>query len=271
MEQGKGQLHNKLLSILNLLLLAELILLSACSLTQSTSEQVSPQVDRFGCTMPPAVVALNPQGLILEGVSIKDVAIGKIDYHSAPELKVLLEKNASNSMVAEYLVCGAIKRGEVDSNKPEQIDHLRKFLHFMGTGPTPENMSQWHKENPFPSGSDKQKLSRSRGYFECIGQQEKGYALRDSIEMEYRAHRADSSFATQQDQLVSDWTKKANNWTAETEKALQLSGGARAIGKFRTAPVSSSYPHGENMNWSGLNNYLKAKLQTLDEICERIS
>ena len=150
---------------------------SACSLNQPVAEQVPTQYDKWDCTIPPTVVALNQQGLNIEAISIMAVAVGKIDYRSTPELQVLLEKHSSNSMVAEYLSCGAIARGEVDKNNPEQVYHLKKFLHFMGSGPKPDEVSNWHRENPLPQSSQKRQGALSQEHLACVKQVEEGYGF----------------------------------------------------------------------------------------------
>lgn len=103
--------------------------------------------------MPPQVVALNNQGLNLEAISFRDFAIGKVDYKSTPDLRTLLEKEAVNSLVAEYLLCNAKARGDIDKNNQEQIQYLRNFFHFIESRPTPDQISDYPKQHPFPVSS----------------------------------------------------------------------------------------------------------------------
>ena len=244
---------------------------SACSFNQPVAEQLPTQYDKWGCTIPPTVVALNKQGLNIEAISIMDVAVGKVDYRSTPELQVLLEKHSSNSMVAEYLSCGAIARGEVDKNNPEQVYHLKKFLHFMGTGPKPDEVSNWHRENPLPQSSQNRQGASSQERLVCVKQVEGGYELRDSIEKEYRKHRRDMSFDTVQDQLVGKWNQQWHIWVSVTEQMLSSVGGARAVGRFRTALITPFVRANESSKWTEIDNSLKGKIRGLEEICDRLS
>lgn len=101
--------------------------------------------------MPAQVIALNSQGFNLEAISFKDFAIGKMDYRSNPDLRILLEKDAQNSLVAEYLLCSAKARGDIDKSNSEQIQYLRNFFHFIESRPTPDQISDYPKQHPFPA------------------------------------------------------------------------------------------------------------------------
>ena len=112
--------------------------LYGCSATHPPVEPLPPQYDKWGCLMPPQVVALNNQGLNLEAISFRDFAIGKVDYKSTPDLRTLLEKEAVNSLVAEYLLCNAKARGDINF-------HLVDFhLHHF---PVPGNLGEQSKSH----------------------------------------------------------------------------------------------------------------------------
>jgi hypothetical protein len=127
-----------------------LVFFYGCSASHPPAENIPTQYDKWDCLMPPQVIALNNQGLNLEAISFRDFAIGKIDYKSNPDLRTLLEKEAVNSLVAEYLLCNAKARGDIDKNKPEQIQYLRNFFHFIESRPTPDQISNYPKQHPFP-------------------------------------------------------------------------------------------------------------------------
>lgn len=135
--------------------------LYGCSATHPPVEPLPPQYDKWGCLMPPQVVALNNQGLNIEAISFRDFAIGKVDYKSTPDLRTLLEKEAVNSLVAEYLLCNAKARGDIDKNNQEQIQYLRNFFHFIESRPTPDQISDYPKQHPFPASSVPMRTSLS--------------------------------------------------------------------------------------------------------------
>lgn len=127
--------------------------LYGCSASHPPVESIPPQYDKWGCQMPAQVIALNSQGFNLEAISFKDFAIGKMDYRSNPDLRILLEKEAQNSLVAEYLLCSAKARGDIDKSNSEQIQYLRNFFHFIQSRPTPDQISDYPKQHPFPVSS----------------------------------------------------------------------------------------------------------------------
>lgn len=51
-----------------------------CATSHPPVETVSSTTDKHGCEVPIQVIALNRQGLNLEAISLKEVAIGKVDY-----------------------------------------------------------------------------------------------------------------------------------------------------------------------------------------------
>lgn len=136
------------------------VALAACSLARPPVEPLALQKDRWGCEMPPQVVALTKQGINLEGLHLGDVALGKIDYQSDPDMRVLVEKHSLNSIVGQYLLCNAMERGEIDKNNHTQVDYLRRFLHFMGSGPNPDQIRAWPKENLFRKSSKEESSAR---------------------------------------------------------------------------------------------------------------
>ncbi len=242
----------------------------ACSLGHPPAEPLQSQADQWGCLMPPAVISLNRQGLILEGPSVKELAVGKADYRSSPELKVLVEQDALNSAVSEYLVCGAVARGEVDKNDPDQIDYLRRFLHFMSSGPTPEQITVWQRENRVPTLPVKRKEQFSKAYAACTQQQEQGYALQQRIEREYRWHRHEKTWHAHSKELISKWYAEVKEWLILTEGFVKSASGPLALGRFRNARIPTAVRAGENYKWSGLMNFIRGKLEALDGFCQQL-
>jgi len=150
-----------------LLLSLGMAFIYGCSAAHGPVEPITPQYDKWGCSIPAQVIALNNQGFNLESLSIREFAIGKVDYKSNPDLRLLLEKEATNSLVAEYLLCNAKGRGDIDKNKPEQIQYLRNFFHFIQSGPTPDQISDYPKQHSFPVSSPGVKTSKTSLSISC--------------------------------------------------------------------------------------------------------
>ncbi len=127
-------------------LLSIIIILSSCQ-----PGILQPPTDEYGCRMPKEIVTLTRHGGSLEGLSVRDIAAGKIDLYSHPEYQILLSEAARSQLVCDYLICRAIKAGEIEQDNFGQIQFLRAFYSFVATTPTPEQFMEWQESNPFPS------------------------------------------------------------------------------------------------------------------------
>lgn len=100
--------------------------------------------------MPAHSVTLNKNELDIAGATIGDFAHGQLDYKSQPELVTIMSDASKDSLMVDYLVCVASRRGDVTTQ--EQRDHLRSKLDFMrgAPPPTPAQITKWQADHPFP-------------------------------------------------------------------------------------------------------------------------
>lgn len=143
--------------------------LAGCSILKPPAEELKPLgKNSLDCDGPPQVGVLNKQELTLAGAKFREFSLGQIDYKSQPDLVELMTKIASNLLLVNYLICDSLRRGDIDQNDPVQVDHIRRFWAFMVSDPSPEQVSLWQKENPFPKQEFNQKSQIDRAENERI-------------------------------------------------------------------------------------------------------
>jgi hypothetical protein len=140
--------------------LGAIVSLLGCSLITPPAQPIPFEKDQYGCDRPTQGVVLNKNELETAGLKIGDFALGNLEYKSHPELIEIMTKASGDSLVIEYLVCVAIKRGDVKNT--DQRDYLRRMLHFMTSKPTSEEIMRWQKENQFPKLMGKLEISGTR-------------------------------------------------------------------------------------------------------------
>jgi len=132
-------------------------------------------------------VGINNNEVELAGLNVGDFALGKIDFKAKPELRELMTKAASDLTLVQYLKCVAVARGEIDKDSLEQKDHIENKFYFMRSNPTPEQILQWQRDNPFPGKTDSVKAKKSSQLEQDIRQHlSQGYyadALKESAEL----------------------------------------------------------------------------------------
>jgi hypothetical protein len=138
------------LSVVALLLIAGGVYAYIAFRPDGTPPQPGPDPYAVACGPRPAGVALSTKEIEVAGANIAGFALGTIKASSTPTAFDALTTSSKNGVVADYLMCVAEQREEIQRGNAEQADYLRKMFLFFQTGPTPQQMDQWQIEHPFP-------------------------------------------------------------------------------------------------------------------------
>lgn len=145
-------LSNPVMRISWVLLLSLVFSVEGCSTPYRDLPVV--EIGPYGCAIPSQSIVLNRTELTVASKVFGEFASGLLDYKHRPELIELISKASNDSVVVDYLLCNANKRGDVTTQ--EQRDHLGKRLDFMRGVPPPTSaqIAQWQEKNPFPPQLD---------------------------------------------------------------------------------------------------------------------
>jgi len=135
-----------------LLVMFVLLISNACA-----PKPVIMQEDSYGC-MPPSstVFTSNKIDINLAQVVFKNMSVGELNVKNYPEVISLMNEAAQNNAVRDFYRCLAKKR---DGWNDEQLAWQDKMIFFSQAKPTPtpEQLTIFLKENPFPTSHSKVK------------------------------------------------------------------------------------------------------------------
>ena len=104
--------------------------------------------DKYGCYAPSSdVIAKVGVNLSVDTLKYADVALGKVNVKTDPGIVDLLGRVSRDATVRDYLRCLAFAR---DKFTPEQVAYLDRFNAYVAAGPTPDQLAEWQRQNPFP-------------------------------------------------------------------------------------------------------------------------
>ncbi|HLA00152.1 MAG TPA: hypothetical protein VJZ24_00780 [Thermodesulfovibrionales bacterium] len=191
--------------LLSTVVVVAINLFFGCSLGKRPITSAPTEEGPYGCKRP-TDVALNPNELEIATVDIGKFTLGKIDYKSSPELVQIITKASRDQLIEDYLICIAKNRGDV--NTPEQVDYLRRFLSFMRSDPSPEQIMKWQQENPFPEENIKEKarlLLRNENRVRQLEPKELGSGMMELSELPYGVYFfTDSISIRSQEKIIID-------------------------------------------------------------------
>lgn len=112
------------------------------------------QEDSYGCTPPSSTVfTSNKIDINIAQTAFKNMSVGALNIKNYPEVISLMNEAAQNNAVRDYYRCLAKKR---DGWNNEQIAWQDGTILFSQTKPTPEQLTKFLRENPFPSSYSKE-------------------------------------------------------------------------------------------------------------------
>jgi hypothetical protein len=123
-----------------------------------------------------------------------------------------------------------------------------------------------YPENPTP-GATEGHAAATPSDSRCTRQLKQGYALRARIDTEYGQSRIAGTFRDRRDELMTKWSKEAENWAAETKAVLLQIGGPTAKSRFQNAHAPIGMVNGD-VGWNNIRNFLRTRLAALDSICK---
>ena len=94
------------------------------------------------CGSRPSDVTVSAKDLDLAGVKLFKIAIGKLQLKSEPVVSKVLSEGSRNSVVAEYLICLAEQRNDIDKRDLAQIQYLRNFFSILATNPNTQQLEE---------------------------------------------------------------------------------------------------------------------------------
>jgi hypothetical protein len=103
---------------------------------------------------PPILAAVANRDVELAVASLNQLRLGALKVEENPKIVEVLKQSGRDSLAIDYLVCNATRRGEIRAHNPAQADYLRRFLSFMSTGPTTEQLDRWLRVNTLPQNTD---------------------------------------------------------------------------------------------------------------------
>lgn len=116
--------------------------------------------DRYtkACGQRPIDATVDERSFELSGINLGDVAFGNLEIIKKSEVIGALSTAARSAIVAEYLICVVIERGDVERGNSHQINYIRFMLQFFTTGPTSEQLIRWQRDHPIPITAGRLKL-----------------------------------------------------------------------------------------------------------------
>ena len=131
--------------------------IAGCALTQDPFQKTPSSVaGEGGCSRPPESVGVNPNDLKLTLGKFKDfITLPSIEYKNDPKIVEILQKQDVRALISDYLVCVAKARQDIDPKDYEQVAYVRMWANFMSSDPTPEQISKWAEQHPFPKKQSK--------------------------------------------------------------------------------------------------------------------
>jgi hypothetical protein len=102
-----------------------------------------------GCMQPPAsTFALNKVDFqFAESQFTKNLKVGQIKLATDPKVETLTSLASKDATVSDWLRCLAIKR---DGYTREQAVYLDRLIVLKQANPTPAQLVEWERTNPFP-------------------------------------------------------------------------------------------------------------------------
>jgi hypothetical protein len=140
------------------------------------------------------------------------------------------------------------------------------YTEYPSPGYTNEMEARLKAELP-PAGTTEAQAAATRPDSRCTQQLEKGYALRERIDNEYRQSRRAGTFLGRKEAFTARWGKEAGEWSAETKAVLLQIGGPTAKGRFQNAATPIGMVSGD-VKWNNIRNFLRTRLAALASICK---
>lgn len=137
--------------LINPFLFVLLIMIGGCKSTSVVpGTEHKGEVDKYGCTLPPADV-LQKTGIDIKlaASSIGKIATGDFSIKIDPQIVQLTSQAVSNESVRSYLRCLARER---DHYSPAQQGYFELLSGFLDSKPSSDQFLLWQSKNPFPSG-----------------------------------------------------------------------------------------------------------------------
>jgi len=197
------------------------------------------------------------------------VTLGEIAVKSDPQIISGVSQGLRDEQWRTAEICAAKERGELKT--PEQIAYARQVAMFVGTNPTAAEMMEFYKQFPFPlaqgvntKGKDDPQIASIRRAIE------EGYAVKKSIEQEYRLHRQQNTFQANEGNLLASWNGRTAEWQRKVISTLAPID-TLLVEQFKDAHISDGLvPPNESPKWVSVNKYLRAKIDFLTKYLDKV-
>ena len=196
------------------------------------------------------------------------VTLGEISIKSDPQILSGISQGVRDDQQSGALICDSRERGELKTD--EQVAYAWKAARFHRTNPTADEAIRFYRENPFPSLKTSQRKDPNAIHAGLIRKLiEEGYALQADIEQEYRFTHKEPDYPTKEAGLLITWTSKIQAWKNKAVSILQSSDPI-LVGRFNNIENSPYMTVGESTRWNALNNYLRARIEFLNQCLDKL-
>lgn len=111
------------------------------------------------CIDLPSGVGISEGDLDLAGISLGEFSLSKLSISYKAKFLELLSEDSKRALVIDTIACRSIVRAGVASD-PEMVDYFNRAANFyFSKERTPQEQTEWHRNNPIPRKQGKMDLS----------------------------------------------------------------------------------------------------------------